>query len=228
MKPVSTFFHERKPGNIVIWTIALVAIAGIAALVAWGMYSRANSTPNSDGVVASVSESDWSAGNRDAGITLIEYSDFQCPACAAYYPIVKQLKSELGDQFLFVYRHFPLPQHANAPVAAVATEAAGTLGKFWEMHDQIFEHQTNWSSASDPRPQFADYAVLIGLDRDTFLREMAVREHSSDVNSDYGSGRKAGVNSTPTFFLNGKKIDNPRSFEEFKSLIQNATSPGTQ
>ena len=210
-----------------IWTISLVAIAGLIALIAWGVYTRTNSTPDSNGV-DSVSESDWITGNKAAGIVLIEYSDFQCPACGAYFPILKQLKSELGDQFLFVYRHFPLPQHQNAPAAAVAAEAAGTLGKFWEMHDQIFEHQTDWSNASDPSPQFTDYAVQIGLDRDAFLKELAVREHVSNVNNDYASGRKAGVNSTPTFFLNGIKIENPRSFDEFKSLIQNAASPKTQ
>lgn len=210
-----------------MWVIAVVAIAGFIALIAWGVMNRNAPSQNTEGV-ESVTEGDWTFGNSSSGVVLTEYSDFQCPACGAYYPILKQLKSELGDQFLFVYRHFPLPQHQNAPAAAVAAEAAGTLGKFWEMHDQIFERQTDWSSASDPRSLFADYAVGIGLDREAFLREFNVREHSSDVDSDYGRGRRAGVNSTPTFFLNGEKIGNPKSFDEFKTIIQNAATATTQ
>ena len=161
-------------------------------------------------------------GSVDASVVLIEYSDFQCPACKSYYPLVRQLASEYNDRLLVVYRHFPLREvHARATIAAYATEAAGKQGKFWEMHDVIFENQDNWVKAEKPEELFATYAGVIALDVEQFLKDYDAPETKTRVNRDAEDGRSKGINSTPTFYINGVKItNNPRSMEEFRTLIE--------
>ena len=112
----------------------------------WGMAQLASSGSKPALLTSAVSDSDWVKGNRSAPVVLVEYSDFQCPACAASAPLVKQLTEEFGNKIAFVYRHFPLPQHKNAYPAAQAAEAAGKQGKFWEMADLIFANQTKWEN----------------------------------------------------------------------------------
>ena len=153
---------------------------------------------------------------------LVEFSDFQCPACAIYYPLVKQLKAEFGDKLGVVYRHFPLRNiHKNADLAARASEAALNQDKFWEMHDMIFENQKEWSTSNNALSLFTNYAVSLGLDREKFLADIDSNFVYDKVNSNYQEGLSLKVGGTPTFFLNGKKIINPRSYNEFKLLIQN-------
>lgn len=171
--------------------------------------------------VAPVSDSDWVKGDREAEVTLIEYSDLQCPACGAYYPVVKQLTDEFVQSALFVYRHFPLRQiHFNAQISAQAAEAAGLQGKFWEMHDLLFENQTTWAEEKEPRVLFEEYAKKLGLNSDQFRQDLDSDKVRNEVEKDYQSGLNAGVNATPTFFLNNNKIQNPASLEEFRSIIQ--------
>lgn len=163
---------------------------------------------------------DWKRGNENAKVVLIEYSDFQCPACASYYPLVKALHDEFSDSLLVVYRHFPLSQiHTNADPAARAAEAAGKQGKFWEMHDLLFERQKEWSSDRNASGTFAAYAGMLGLDTNRFISDFNSPEVIERVRSDYQGGFRAGIAGTPTFFLNGKKIQNPRSYDEFKKII---------
>ncbi|KKR88809.1 MAG: Na+/H+ antiporter, NhaA family protein, nonfunctional [Candidatus Wolfebacteria bacterium GW2011_GWA1_44_24] len=168
-----------------------------------------------------VSASDWTKGDKNAKIILIEYSDFQCPACVAYEPTVKQITDEFKDRIVFVYRHFPLSQHKNAESAAMASEAAGRQGKFWEIHDLIFENQKEWSEALNAEDIFAGYAQKIGLDINRFKDDLNLKESKDKISGDSRSGLEAGVNATPTFFLNGRKIS-PRSYEEFKNAISQA------
>lgn len=169
--------------------------------------------------ILSVGVSDWIKGNDNTVATLIEYSDLQCPACGLYFPVVKRLQEEFGDRLRFVYRHFPLSQiHKNAEFAAEATEAAGLQGKFWEMHDLLFLQQEEWSSG-DAKKLFKDYAEILKLDLDKFEKDINSREVKNAVQSDYDGGVALKVNATPTFFLNGQKIANPRSYDEFHSII---------
>lgn len=160
-------------------------------------------------------------GNKEAVVKLVEYSDLQCPACGVYYPIVKQIVEEFSDSVLFEYRHFPLRSiHPNAQGAALATEAAGLQGKFWEMHDILFENQKEWSGKNG-NDIFNVYAEEIGLDVLKFESDLSFNEDiKNKVENDYQSGLDLKVNATPTFFLNGVKIENPRSYGEFKSIIQ--------
>ncbi len=153
---------------------------------------------------------------------MIEYSDFQCPACKAYSPIAKQIADEFKDKIAFVYRHFPLPQHQNAQKAAYSAESAGNQGKFWEMHDLLFKNQDNWSNKSNADELFLSYAKELKLDEEQFKKDMESKTIKEKIDTDLSNGQKAGVNSTPFFFLNGQKLDNPQNFETFKKIIEEA------
>ena len=209
-----------------LWILAALVIGGVV----FGMIKLAGNSPTtnqpSGGEATPISASDQVRGNKDAKISLIEYSDFQCPACGAYYPMLKKLSEEFGAQMQFAYRNFPLKQiHDNAESAAYAVEAAGKQGKFWEMHDMIFENQSQWSSLRNTESIFEKYADSLKLDIQKFKEDMESGEIKAKVSADYDSGISAGVNSTPTFFLNGKQITNPKSYDEFKDLIDKTLSP---
>jgi len=170
-----------------------------------------------------VQSADWTKGNASSTVFLIEYLDFQCPACGSYYPLVKQLREEYNDKVLFAARHFPLTQiHPNAMSAARAAEAAGRQGKFWEMHDILFEKQKEWSNARNPEDLFVSYADSIGLNRDQFLNDYKDKTLDDKIEADRNSATKLGAQGTPTFFLNEEKIQNPQGYDAFKVLIEQA------
>jgi protein-disulfide isomerase len=146
-------------------------------------------------------------GKKDAKVVVVEFADFQCPACGAFYPDMKKILSEYDGKIYYIYRHFPLPMHKNAMKAAEAAQAAGTDNKFWQMHDQLFESQTEWSEVEDPTTLFAGYAKSVGIDSEKFKKALAEGAHLPVVQKDIQDGIKAGVNSTPTIFVNGKKVE---------------------
>ena len=144
----------------------------------------------------------YKKGNEKARNCLIEFSDFQCPACGSFYPQVKNVVEDNKDNLVFAYRHCPLDQHEQAWPAALAAEAAGEQGKFWEMHDYIFENQENLSE------QFLlEAAEKLGLDKENFEAAYKEKKYQDKINRDLTDGRKFGVDATPTFFLNGKKLN---------------------
>lgn len=201
----------------------LVGIA-VIALVGFGIWKFASApeVPNEKVSLLEVTEKDWVKGESNAPVTLVEYTDFQCPACGAYHPLIKQLTEEFGDKVKVVIRHYPLIQiHKNALPSARAAEAAGRQGKFWEMYDLLFVNQKDWSLAEDPTKSiFPSYAGRIGLDVEKFRQDMADSSIDDKINQDRQTGNDLEITGTPTFFLNGKKLDNPRSIEEFKSLVE--------
>ncbi len=155
-----------------------------------------------------VSEKDHLQGNRAAPIELLEYGDYQCPHCGRAYPIVKDIQQKMGDKLKFVFRNFPLAEmHPDATSAAIAAEAAAEQGKFWEMHDILFEHQSRLDDSS-----LIKYAEKIGLDLKKFEQDFDRQEIQDKVTDDFESGARSGVNGTPTFFINGKKYSD--SWEE--------------
>lgn len=202
--------------------LVVLVTLGIGA-AALGTVKLVNApTDQTPSILESLSDADWVKGDRQAQTVLIEYSDFQCPACKAYYPLVKQLAQDFSSQIVFVYRHFPLSGHQYAKLAARAAEAAGRQGKFWEMHDLIFENQNAWSNQENPKNIFTGFARSLLLDTDQFSRDLDSKEVKDKVDNDYQSGVRAEVNYTPTFFLNGQRISNPRSYKEFQKLINQA------
>lgn len=155
-------------------------------------------------------------GNADATVKLVEYSDFQCPACAAFQPVVTELMSKYGDKISFEYKNFPLPMHPYALPAAVAAEAAGQQGKFYEFHDMLFQNQEEWSKSSTPSVFFIKYAGEIGLDVEKFKSQMNSTALRDKVKNDQAEGRKLEISGTPTFFLNGEKME----FDTFQKFIE--------
>jgi protein-disulfide isomerase len=146
-----------------------------------------------------VNERDHVQGLPTAAVTLLEYGDFQCPYCGAAYAEVKEVQRALGDDLLFAFRHFPLAQiHQFALGAAEAAEAAGAQGKFWEMHDLLFENQRHLAP-----PDLLRYATTLGLDLDRFTADLEQGTHEPKIREDFMSGVRSGVNGTPTFFING-------------------------
>ncbi|HEY4497806.1 MAG TPA: thioredoxin domain-containing protein [Candidatus Paceibacterota bacterium] len=205
--------------RIVRWGMVVLVFAVVVGGLIWIVQQPP--TDNSGRLVESGATLEHTKGPKGALVRLVEYSDFQCPACRSYYPMVKALREEFPSDLEIVYRHFPLERiHANANAAGRAAEAAGTQGKFWEMHDRIFERQDEWSKVPDPTNLFAEYATSLGLDENRFRADMISREANNKVQQDLDSGIDSRVNSTPTFFLNGEKIQNPRNLDEFRALIQ--------
>lgn len=159
--------------------------------------------------------------DAEADIVLTEYSDYQCPACGYYYPLVEKLKKEFGSQLKVEYRYFPLNSHQYAALAARAAEAARNQGKFKAMHDLLFKNQDSWSSSGNPQSTFIGYAKELGLDLQQFKSDLNAGETQKAVMEQKQEGVNMGVNSTPTFYINGIKVQQlPRSYEQFKSLIE--------
>jgi protein-disulfide isomerase len=152
-----------------------------------------------------VSERDHIRGSAAAPVILVEYGDFECPACGQAYPIVKALEQQLAATLAVVFRHCPLSTiHPHAQRAAEAAEAAGAQGKFWPMHDLLFERQDALEDGD-----LARYAAELGLDLTRFARDLATHRHLAKVRADFSSGVRSGVNGTPTFFVNGLRHDGP-------------------
>jgi protein-disulfide isomerase len=150
-----------------------------------------------------VNSNDHLFGNPAATLELVEYGDYECPHCGHAYPIVKNILERLGPDIKFVFRNFPLTTiHPHAFMAAIAAEAAGLQGKYWEMHDIIFEHQQILAIEN-----LLLFAGRIGLDIGRFQKDIQQKTLSEKVEKDMDSGFRSGVNGTPTFFINGRKFD---------------------
>ncbi len=170
-----------------------------------------------------VAADEYIKGNKDASVTLIEYLDFECEACGAYYPLMKQLSEEFKNDVRFVNRYFPLPGHKNGMQAALSVEAASRQGKYWEMHNIVFDNQKTWGEKPVADPAiFEGFAKQIGLNIEQFKKDVVSKEVKDRVERDKASGEKLGNTGTPTFFLNGEKIQNPKTPDDFKTLIKAA------
>jgi protein-disulfide isomerase len=157
-------------------------------------------------------------GPVNAALTLVEYGDYQCPFCGAAYPEVKKVQKELGQKLRFVFRNFPLTRiHQYAEHAAETAEAASAQGKFWEMHDFLYEHQ---DTLADSKVAL-DFAKRLGLDSERFQRELAKHTHLQRIKEDFNSGIRSGVNGTPTFYVNGVRHDGDPSAKELVKALEN-------
>jgi protein-disulfide isomerase len=196
-----------------LW-IVLLLVAGLMALLWLGNNKDA---AESDIAAALVTHA---AGKQDAAVKLVEYSDFQCPACGAYYAIVERIVEKYKDRISFEYRHYPLTAiHRNAFAAARASESAGKQGKFWEMYRLLFANQSAWSESSSAQTAFEEYAKQLNLAMEQYKADFASSETTGIINANVREFNKLGLpKSTPTFLLNGKKIQ-PRDDADFSRLI---------
>lgn len=204
-------------------------VLGIIFLVTVGLllgfvFLLSKSSNSSQNIGSEVLQIDYSKGQKigsdSAKVRLVEFSDFQCPACRSAEPYIKQVISSYGDRVQFIYRHFPLPQHQFGKKTAYLAEEAGQQGKFWQMHDRIFETQGSWSkmSGSDANSFFLNLAKELGIDENKAKEIMEGNNYKAKVDEDIAEGRRLRINSTPTFFLNGKKL-NLQSFADLNSIV---------
>ena len=201
----------------VILTLALM----VWALAKFGSSSTPDSSSSTNALTEPVTANDHARGNQLAKVVLVEYSDFQCPACGQFYPIVKSVEEKYGKDFLLVYRYFPLPSHDKSDLASRVAEAAAQQGKFWEMHDKLFENQTTWSVAPEPEKLFTEYANQLGLDKNKFLADLKATTTETRIQKDISSGSASGVQGTPTFYLNGKML-NLQTYGDLESDVASA------
>jgi protein-disulfide isomerase len=162
-------------------------------------------------------------GSENPTVALVEFSDFQCPACQSFQPAIDEVLNLYGDSVQLEYKHFPLPFHQFAQQAAVAAEAAGQQGQFFAFHDLLFENQAAWSGAAAPNALFMSYAEELDLDMDQFRRQMNSSILRDKVQADLAEGRERGVTGTPTFFLNGEQMQ-IQTFEDFILQIGEAVN----
>jgi protein-disulfide isomerase len=207
-----------------IWGIGLAVIL-VGAIGAMWFAGRDNALPSTDpndvknDVSFEITTDDHVKGLPTAKVTLVEFADFQCPACQAYHPLLNEVFAQYPNDLRIVYRHFPLKTiHTTAVAAARASEAANLQGKFWEMHAKLFENQTAWAGKLT-NSFFEKYAEELGLDVLKFKADLDSDLVKDKVENSYKDAVALGLSGTPTFYLNGKKIVNPRSVAEFTTLI---------
>ncbi len=214
-KPAKGGMHMKVKLYAGIVIIALVAISAIA------LTYRPGTTGNivtGSSVTTGVQDggSDPFFGPEDAKVTIIVYSDFQCPYCTRAVPTVNQIKEKYGDRVKVVFKDFPLSSHQYAQKAAEAAQCAHEQGRFWEYHDTLFANQGSLGIAS-----LKQYASGLGLNTEQFNSCLDSGKYAAEVQKDFSDGRAAGVSGTPTFFINGKKLVGAQSFSAFESLIIN-------
>ena len=196
-----------------------IGIVIVALLAWWGvaMVDRnENKVPPTE--VGTIEQHE--KGNVDSKIEIVEFSDFQCPACAGAEAMVDQLILDF-DNIKVVYKHYPLNSiHPNAHLAAAASESAGIQGKFWEMHDVLFENQSAWSNSINPKKIFIGYAKDLGLDVNQFVADLENESVLAKIENDIADGDEAGVKGTPSFYVNGVYIEN---YGQLEAII----NPGT-
>lgn len=212
-------------GNRFILILATIAVLFVGLLV----FSKKESGPQN----ASVQPSSHTVGKGT--VTLVEYGDFECPFCGTFHPIVQQVKEKYGDKISFQFRHFPIiSAHPNAMIAHRAAEAAGKQGKFFEMHDLIYQNQQRWSAQSGISQSVANdimvgFAEQLNLNIEQFKADAASSAINDIIQADVKAGQDLRVNGTPTFFINGSKLENPRdSVEYFSEKIDEALAKNNQ
>jgi protein-disulfide isomerase len=198
-------------------------VAIIAILVGVSQFKAGSKPIASEAVIR---EDSHVTGPENAKVTLVEFGDYQCPACASSEPMIKQLIAAYPNDLRFSFRNFPLLSiHPNAMDTAKAAEAAALQGKFWEMHDLLYEQQNVWANLGNPDDQLKAYAEQLDLDVNKFMSDYRGQATTDRVNRDFNDGGALGVNATPTFYVNGEKVQNA-SYEELKKQIDAIIAQG--
>ena len=228
--PTGINWHGREGKMIALF--AAVFLIGSVALLAMTMTSSSTEAPGGDIASSSgqdeamlVREDSWKKEAPGTQVTLVEFLDPECEACRAMYPVVQRVLDEYEGRITFVVRYFPL--HGNSVGAAVAAEAAGVQGKYWEMYSLLFENQPEWGEKSTPQTEvFISYAEALSLDIQRFRQDLENPAFIEKVARDRKDGIAAGVRGTPTFFLNGAQIGNVMAYEELKTKLDSALEGG--
>ncbi|HWY80107.1 MAG TPA: thioredoxin domain-containing protein [Candidatus Sulfotelmatobacter sp.] len=197
--------------------VTLILVVGAAFLFGGSSSSSQSTKPISN--INALVHNDSHIINAHSKVTLVEFGDFQCPACGAEYPIITQLLQDYKGKINFVFRNFPLPQHQNAQPAAEAAEAAGTQGKYFEMYNMLYNNQGKWGESANAMDYFIQYAQVLHLDINKFKSEVTNKKYTNKIQQDLNDGYAVGINATPTFYLNGVQIQGVLQYNDFKSKI---------
>ena len=207
--------------------IAIVAIGAVVALglaVSMSRVGEEEPTVAATGSTALVTaDANHVTGPESASVTLIEFGDFQCPTCGAFHPVLKALLARFPDDLKLEFHHMPLVSiHPNAMPGAMAAEAAGIQGRFWEMNDLLFQNQQAWSLLANPESAFTAYAESLALDMDQFARDMRSEQVQDRILTDVRLSQAENLEGTPSFYVNDKSIPIPPSYQEFERIIYDA------
>jgi protein-disulfide isomerase len=195
------------PLAIIVIVLIAAVVGGMILLRSSRQASNSNAPTPDPALDVKGAEPPHIRGNPSAPVTLEEFGDFQCPTCGAYSAEVKKIEGEFGDKLRVIFREYPLmPMHEHALMAAQAAEAAGLQGKFWEMHDKLYENQATWTPAKDLVPIFVDYAKQIGMDPDRFMKDLNGEQVAQRIFQDGKRVHALGLRGTPSFFVNGKEV----------------------
>jgi protein-disulfide isomerase len=241
--------NEKKPNSGIPLVIIVLVLVGVV-VGAWYLYNSSKSTGTTtanrnSNAAANAARSPQIPANAPVGaqppqmlgsptatVTLEEFADFQCGSCAHANPVLKQVQSQYGSRIKFIFRHFPLTMHDKAYDAAVAAEAAGMQGKFWDMQNLLFTNQSAWVSNPNYRQMFSEYAGRLGLDVAKFQSDAAGIQAKSRVDRDLERGRALNVSSTPTLYINGKSVPfqemNASSLKQLVDAEFQASAPPVQ
>jgi protein-disulfide isomerase len=195
---------------------------GGSANTSGGQVNSALLEPAGGQTTGGIVDGNYIQASASAKVNLVEFGDYECPACGSYNALVKQVLTEFAGKITFAFKNFPLSQHTNANISSYAAEAAGLQGKFWQMHDKLYETQSVWTNSTDAGTIFKVYANDLGLDHARFESDIDSQKVKDIVEKDLGDGNAIGINSTPTFYLNGIKMDNPQNINDFTKIIQEA------
>ena len=217
--------RAQKKKTLMITVVAAVVIVGFLFWLVQNAPEREQLLDETPTEINVVSEEDnvKGADEENAKVTIVEYSDFECPACRSYYPLIKQVVEDFPEDIRFVYRHLPIRTiHPNAELAARYAEAAGEQGMFFEMHDAIFENQPSWSgtSARAARNAFESYGEELGLDIEQLQTDADSDAIIEKIEAQRIDAVGAGAFATPTFFVDGELLtNNPQSYDDFVELV---------
>lgn len=213
--------------KLLIWVGVVTAAIAVGAAFTIGNQPTKDKTQNalSESQLKILLRSDTHmTGPAKAKVNIVEFGDFQCPACGVAYSIVKQIKIEYKGKVNFAFREYPLMAHKYGYTSALAAEAAGGQGKFWEMYDKLYSNQKEWSESKDALAIFVGYAKEIGIDADKFKKDVESKKYDAKIQADLRDGNALGVNATPTFFINGKMYSGYLPYDDFKSKIETELS----
>jgi protein-disulfide isomerase len=207
---------SKSPLPFVIIGVVLVAVTAAVVLMSRNSAGNSGGAPPASNSGATLptqrtspqagAPNPYARGMQTARVTVEEFSDFQCPACGALEPGLRRVMKEYEDRAHFIFRNYPLQMHKYAFLAARAAEAAGLQGKFWEMHDLLYDNQKEWSDSMEPRVQYDSYATRLGLDVQRFKADMERQDLAERIKSDMLRGNSLGVKGTPTVYLNGREL----------------------
>ncbi len=206
--------------------IGSIALGVIAVFVGFALSSNKSSADITGGTKVDntvlIRESSHKSTADLKSVTLVEFGDYQCPACGAAHPAIKQIANEYKDKVTVIFRNFPLPQHGNALITAEAAEAAADQGKFWEMHDKLYENQAQWSNNTQALDLMTNYAKDLGLNQAQFKQAVEQKKFEDRIMADLHDGETLGVNATPTIFINGVKFTAPATYQNLKQALDAA------